>query len=247
MKKSFTFLFVALLLCVSAFGQATVTSTTLSAPITATTGCFNVASATGIIAPGFNTPNSATGNVSLLFINTEQILPTSVNGTYICGVRGYNKTLASGHVNASKVWVGPPVAFNNQDAPELSACLRTALQYVPYISVASGSTYDCLGVTTAGQWVKTSAPGMPKVGSIVASVAGAITITGTTFHVSGTAAVTGINVPAGWAPGMSINIIPDGTFTWTTAGNISLLGTAVVNKTIIFVWDGAKWNPSVVA
>lgn len=82
------------------------------------------------------------------------------------------------------------------------------------------------------------------IGTPVASLAGAITPTGPIFHVTGVAAITGINVPAGFSG--QITVIPDGIFTWTTAGNIFLAGTAVVGKAIIFTYDSTtkKWYPS---
>jgi len=67
--------------------------------------------------------------------------------------------------------------------------------------------------------------------------------------VSGTTAVATI-VPTFFAgAGGSIVLIPTGAFTWTTAGNIALAGTAVVNKALTMTYDGAtlKWYPSYIA
>lgn len=80
-----------------------------------------------------------------------------------------------------------------------------------------------------------------------ANVASATTITpsGELFHVTGTTAIATINVPFVGFNG-SITIIPDGIFTWTTAGNIALAGTAVVNKALTMTYDAttSKWYPS---
>jgi hypothetical protein len=67
------------------------------------------------------------------------------------------------------------------------------------------------------------------------------------FHVTGTAAVTGFTIPVGFMGG-SFTIIPDGAFTWTTAGNIGLAGTAVVSRTLTFTWEvnAGKFYPSYV-
>jgi hypothetical protein len=48
--------------------------------------------------------------------------------------------------------------------------------------------------------------------------------------------------------GGSITLIPTGAFTWTTAGNIAVAGTAVVNRALTMVYDSgtAKWYPSYV-
>jgi hypothetical protein len=73
---------------------------------------------------------------------------------------------------------------------------------------------------------------------------GVLTPTGTVFTVSGTAAITGITLPNGATPGFRLTIVPSGIFTWTTATNIAIAGTAVVNKALDFVWNGTKWVPS---
>jgi hypothetical protein len=43
-------------------------------------------------------------------------------------------------------------------------------------------------------------------------------------------------------------LIPTGAFTWTTAGNIAVAGTAVVNRMITMAYDSgtSKWYPSYV-
>lgn len=82
-----------------------------------------------------------------------------------------------------------------------------------------------------------------SVGSSVAS-ATTITPTGQIFPVSGTAAITTVNVPAGLQAGDYIVIVPKGVFTWTGTGNILLAGTAVVNKALTLTFDSNNWIPS---
>jgi hypothetical protein len=50
------------------------------------------------------------------------------------------------------------------------------------------------------------------------------------------------------ASGGAITLIPTGIFTWTTAGNIALAGTAVVSKALTMTYDATttKWYPSYV-
>lgn len=83
-----------------------------------------------------------------------------------------------------------------------------------------------------------------------ANVASATTITptGELFHVTGTTAIATINIPYTGFNG-SITIIPDGIFTWTTAGNIALAGTAVVSKALKMTYDSttSKWYPDYIA
>lgn len=80
------------------------------------------------------------------------------------------------------------------------------------------------------------------------SVAGLFVPTYPITRVSGAEAITGITIPYDGFQGC-IFIIPTGTFTWTTATNIALAGTAVVGKLIVFAYDpnAVKWYPSVVA
>jgi hypothetical protein len=84
--------------------------------------------------------------------------------------------------------------------------------------------------------------------NIMASPAGVITPTYPITRVSGTNAITGITVPY---PGFAgrVTFLPTGVFTWTTATNIQLAGTAVVGKALDFVYnpDSAKWYPSYIA
>jgi hypothetical protein len=64
---------------------------------------------------------------------------------------------------------------------------------------------------------------------------------------TGTAAMTGITVPYAGFSG-TIIITPGGAFTWTTATNIAVAGTAVANRAVHFTYDPIriKWYPSYV-
>jgi len=85
-------------------------------------------------------------------------------------------------------------------------------------------------------------------GGVVPSVAGVLTLPGDAliYAISGALAITGITVPYVGFQGMII-LVPQAAFTWTAATNIGLAGTAVIGKIIIFVYDGTKWWPSVIA
>lgn len=84
-------------------------------------------------------------------------------------------------------------------------------------------------------------------GGVTASAAGVVTLPVGLIHaISGTAAITGFTVPYPGFTGFLI-LIPLAAFTWTTATNIGLAGTAVIGKAIIMVFDGTKWWPSVIA
>lgn len=81
------------------------------------------------------------------------------------------------------------------------------------------------------------------------TIASAATIAPTTMvsFVSGTTAIATITAPAPISTnGGRITIIPTGIFTTTTAGNIALASTAVVNRALTFTYDPTttKWYPS---
>ena len=58
-------------------------------------------------------------------------------------------------------------------------------------------------------------------------------------HITGTAAINTIEVPDWLRPGDALSFIPDGAFSWTNAGNISVAGTAVVGRVLTFTNDGS--------
>lgn len=247
-SRAATALIVGLLfLSTPLWAQTALTTTTLGAAVTDTSGTFvTVASATGITAPGTGT------NLVFLLIDREILAVRSVTGTTIGVARGQNSTKSSTHINAAVVTIAPGLAITS--GIPTGQCTRTNLVYVPLIVGGGvglgsevGATFDCLGVTTAGQWVQTNGNGYPTLGSTVASPAGVMTPTGVVFTVSGTNAVTGILAPAGLGVGFNLYVVPSGVFTWTAAGNIAIAGTAVVNKTLIFTWSGSKWIPSYIA
>jgi len=240
---------VALVLAFAATvsAQTALTTTTTSAIVAdGGTTSVQVASATGITAPG-------TGATFVyLLVDRELMGVRTVNGTTIGVSRGQNGTRATPHINGAAVTVAPAIAIVNY-VPS-GQCTRTTLTYVPVIvggtnsQPHNGDTYDCLGVTTAGQYAQTNSNGTPVLGSTMASTAGVLgAFTGTIFTVSGTNAITGFTNPAGLQPGFTVSITPSAIFTWTAAGNISLAGSAVVNKLLTFTWNGAKWVPSYIA
>lgn len=81
-----------------------------------------------------------------------------------------------------------------------------------------------------------------------ASVAGVFTASYPITVVSGALAITGLTVPYTDFQGR-ITLLPTGAFTWTTATNIAVAGTAVVGKALDFVYNPFtnKWYPSYVA
>jgi hypothetical protein len=229
------------------FAQTALSATTFSAAVDNVQQTVTVASATGITAAG-----SGAGFVYLL-ADHELFAVRALPGasTTVTVMRGQNGTRATSHINGATVTVVPPLALINY--LPTGQCTRSNLLYVPMVvggtidQAFNGTTLDCLGVTTAGQWVQTNLNGFPVFGSTVAS-ATTISATGTYFKVSGTTAVATINLPAGAAAGFYITIEATGVLTWTAAGNILTAGTyTAAGHTVTFYWNGTKWVPDKVA
>lgn len=65
-------------------------------------------------------------------------------------------------------------------------------------------------------------------------------------HVTGAVAIQTIALSTNNRFSGTIVLIPDGAWTMTTADNIALAVTAVVNRALWLVYDGLKWHPSYV-
>lgn len=166
-------IFAVLLLCVSAFGQTILTTTTLSSAV-AGMGSVNgatptgnqqivvVASATGISGPTANTSLTsglvATSEAqTYLFVDRELMEVKGVSGTTLNVIRGQGSTAAASHasgatlfvvpVSASILWSGTP--YGLPPAVPQGSCTRSSELYLPRIQFISGIVSDCLG----GQWV----------------------------------------------------------------------------------------------
>jgi hypothetical protein len=251
--------------------QNLIVQTTLSAALTAPatpgappvpSGFATLASVTGITAISGNaTATINQQNQWVLFVDREEMAVVGVNGTTLQVLRGWNSTVASGHASGAMVLYGRANWFYQYD-PGASAqtsggisgvpCTSTTVFVTPWVNVRTGSQWLCSSITST--WV----PGFnnPLVVSssvataTVASAAGVILPSGPLFSVSGALAITGFTIPVGCnataVGGCQFTIIPTGAFTWTAAGNIAIVGTAVVGVSITFVWNAAtsKWQPS---
>lgn len=253
MTKTLLRILLALTLWVGAlapaFAQTALTTTTLGAAITdIATPNVTVASATGITAPSAGTIQT------WLVVDHELMAVRGVTGTLITVTRAANQSRPSLHISGATVTIAPSSTAFRSNVP-FGQCTRTDQPYVPQIVFAAtpdgrlsdGTMLDCLGTAPNGQWVQTTNNNAEVLGATVASPAGVLAPSGNIFKVSGTNAITGITVPAGAIAGFTIAIEPTGIFTWTTATNIAVAGTAVVGKILYFVWDGAKWAPSYIA
>lgn len=114
---------------------------------------------------------------------------------------------------------------------------------------ASGDLSNCTGSPTLTDLKYSGLLATSAAAPTIASATTIAPIKPITF-ISGTTAVVTITAPSPISlGGGSIVLIPTGVFTWTTAGNIALAGTAVVSKALTLVYDvtTAKWYPSYIA
>jgi hypothetical protein len=135
-----------------------------------------------------------------------------------------------------------------------STNLRTALTDETGTGSAVFATTPTLTTPVIGAATGTSLAlsGFSAVSAAAPTIASATTIAPTTpiVFISGTTAVVNITAAAPISTGGgTITLIPTGIFTWTTAGNIALAGTAVVSKALTMTYDATttKWYPSYVA
>ena len=109
-------------------------------------------------------------------------------------------------------------------------------------------TTPVLGAATGTSLVLSSFNAVSAAAPTVASAA-TIAPTAPITFISGTAAIVTITAPSPIsAGGGAVVLIPTGAFTWTTAGNIAVAGTAVVSRTLTMTYDATttKWYPSYV-
>jgi hypothetical protein len=171
---------------------------------------------------------------------------------------GVTKQLTNTKLFTNAVITTPTLTSPTMTAPVLgtvasgviSACTSSGMVLTAPVlgTPASGVLDNCTGSPTLTN-IKFS--GLAATTAAAPTIASATTIAPTkpiTF-ISGTTAVVTITAPSPISVGGgTIILIPTGAFTWTAAGNIAVLGTAVVNKALSLTYDvtTTKWYPSYV-
>jgi len=227
------------------------TSTTLAAALSNQSSQLTVASGSGIYAP-------SNGGISqkLYVINPETVRGELMDVTAINGVAVSVSRLA---LFRQAFISGAYVIIGQSPGNEAIGLGPSFFEYDPVGAVTAVNVpiTPWINVTNGNQWLRSVdglwIPGFGNntqpagLSATVASVAGATLPSGPLFHVTGTNAITGWTLPVGFTGG-SFTVIPDGNFTWTTAGNIALAGTAVTGRNLTFTWDSnaGKFTPSYV-
>jgi hypothetical protein len=243
MKRRILLILWPLLAGLPLLAQTVINRTALSRAVSATDTHIVLVNNAGITAPGTNKIALKNLLIDSEMFEAIEIDPPGTN--YIHVTRGVRQSLRTTHQAGTSVWAGPTTAFLQSDVT--GTCTRAALAYVPLISISTHRTFDC--PSNSGQWMRTDGPDPTSYyGTAIASGAGAtVTIPAQTFKISGTSALTTFSVPAGWAPGMCISIIPTGNFTIAATGNVGKASTAVTGKVLKLCWDGSAtqlWYPS---
>ncbi len=212
----------------------TLTQTTTSGAVAANANVITVASATGIVGP----TNQLVQKLYIINPETQRgelVTVNSVSGTQI-GISRLDE-FRQAFKSGSTVQYFP--SFFEFDPVGVVAAVDVPA--VPWINVINGNQWIR---SVDGLWV----PGFNNqsrvlgVSAAIASAAADLLPSGPMFHVSGTNAITGITIPVGFTGGQIV-IIPDGNFTWTTAGNIALAGTAVTGRVLVFTYDSNAAKP----
>lgn len=148
-----------LLSSVMAYGQATMTQTTLSQALSnpAASGGGNsyntvfVASATNITGAGtLGQPQT------IMVIDQEAMDVIAVSGTTVTVTRGTRATKTQAHNSGAVVWIGIPSYFGDSSTEQYlsGTCSRSGTPALPHIRIPSGQVYDCPSSgTNASQWV----------------------------------------------------------------------------------------------
>ena len=212
------------------FTNATLVAPALGTPASGVlTNCTGLPVATGVsglgasVAAFLATPSSAN-------------LATAVTGETGSGalVFATSPTLATPTLTTPTMTA--PV-LGTVTSGNISACTSTSMVMVtPVLGAASATSL------VSGLIANTAVAGTIASAATVAPTA-PVTI------ISGTAAIDTITAPAPISTtGGTITFIPTSAFTWTTAGNIAVAGTAVVSRALTLTYDATtvKWYPSYV-
>lgn len=237
MKKLSAILLLALAASLSVFGQSnTLSSTTLSAALTASSLVNQVTVGS---APSLTLPYE-------IYVDREAMRVTSVNGSVLTVVRGYNNTLVAAHNSGQIVYAGQLSWFGTADPT--SGCTASALWSSPLINVETGTLWTC---NSASMWAKAmlvdaSAPLFNRT-----AVAANYTALNTDFiiAVTSTAAARTITLPAAGGLAGKVYIVKDesggaATHNITVSGTIDGSSNATISSNyseVRLYSNGSNW------
>lgn len=221
---------------------------TFVAPILGTPASGTLTTCTGLpVATGIS--GLGTGVATFLATPTSANLRTVVSDETGTGALVFGSSPTIDTPTLTSPTMTAPV-LGTVTSGVISACTSSGMVLTAPVlgTPASGVLDNCTGSPT---FTNVKFSGLTATTAAAPTIASATTIAPTkpiTF-ISGTTAVVNITAPSPIsAGGGTIILIPTGAFTWTAAGNIAVLGTAVVNRALSLTYDvtTTKWYPSYV-
>ena len=113
------------------------------------------------------------------------------------------------------------------------------------INIGASQT-SAVGIGAAGILVTITGQAQNNVGAVLTISSNILAPTANIHHV-GAGLIKTITPAVAPTAGMVIHLVPDAAFTYDATGNVTVPaggGTATINRTMDFTWDGTKWNPS---
>jgi hypothetical protein len=206
--------------------------------------------------------NIAIGD-STLRLNVSGLYNTAIGGLALSSTTG-NTNIGIGYLSGFEITTGSNnVILGNFDGYIAGVLdIRTATTGYVVLSNGTGDVaayWDGVNGTFLGTLTTTDAITTTSLttstftalsgGTNTIASATSITPVKSINFISGTAAIeTIVTQPPITGANGTIILIPTGAFTWTTAGNIAIAGTAVVGKALHMTFSGSslKWYPSYV-
>ncbi len=214
---------------------ATPSSANLRTALTDETGTGSAVFATSptLVTPALGTPSALVGtNITGTATSfTASDVTTNANLTGMVTSVGNAASLGS-FTSANLL-----AALTDETGTGAAVFANTPTLVTPVLGAATGTSIRLSSFSA----VTAAAP----------TIASAATIAPTTpiVFISGTAAIDTVTAATPISlGGGTITLLPTGAFTWTTAGNIAVAGTAVVNRALTMTYDTTttKWYPSYV-
>ena len=206
--------------------------------LTNISGSYNVASGALALALATGSYNTAIGRNAGGSISSGA--KNTIIGNYSGNQGGLDIRTLSNYVVLSDGDGNPRAYWNGADAT-----FNGDLTLTGTLNAANISSFNTLTANNASVSTFTAMSGGVGTIASASTIAPVKQIT----YISGTAAIVTITpqAPISGANG-SIILIPTGAFTWTTAGNIAIAGTAVVGKALHMTYTDStgKWYPSYV-
>ncbi len=206
--------------------------------LTNISGSYNVASGALALALATGSYNTAIGRNAGGSISSGA--KNTIIGNYSGNQGGLDIRTLSNYVVLSDGDGNPRAYWNGADATFNGGLTLTGTLSVP--------SFSTVGDIAAASVTTSQFTSMSGGVNVIASASGITPVKEITV-ISGTAAIATINpqFPVASSNG-TIILIPTGAFTWTTAGNIAIAGTAVVGKALhmTYVQNTLKWYPSYV-